>query len=199
VTGEEAEQLVARVSRLLERSSWVVCSGSSPCPEADDVYALIIRRARELGVPSVLDSYGDLFRKALRAGPTYVQCNRDELSKTLSLHLDSPAEIRKGLEAVLSYGVAYAVLTDGPRSAYATMGEVFWKFEPPEVGAVNATGSGDTMIAATLARLLDDAPFEEAVRFGVAAGAANAARWEVAAVPEADIQHLLPGVKVSKL
>jgi tagatose 6-phosphate kinase len=199
VTAEEAEQLVARCSRLLEQSSWVVCSGSSPCPEADEVFALIIRRARELGVPSVLDSYGELFKKALRAGPTLVQCNREELSKSLALRLSSPADIRKALETLLGYGAAYAVLTDGPRAVYATMGEVFWNVKPPEIRNVNGTGSGDTMVAATLTRLLDDAQFEEAVRYGVAAGAANAAKWEVAAVTEAEIQTLLPNVALTKM
>jgi tagatose 6-phosphate kinase len=199
VTPDEAEQLIARCSRLLEKSSWIVCSGSSPGPEADEIYASVIRRARELGVPSVLDSYGEAFRKALRTGPTMIQCNRQELSKNLSLQISSARDVHKALETLLGYGAAYAVMTDGAGPLYATMGEIFWKVRPPEVRSVNTTGSGDTMVAAILSRLLDDAPFEEALRYGVAAGAANAAKWDVAAVTETEIQALLPQVKLTTM
>jgi tagatose 6-phosphate kinase len=199
VSEVEAETLVARCSRLLGQSSWIVCSGSSPSQEADGIYEAVIHRARELGVPSVLDSYGDAFLRALNAGPTLVQCNRDELSRTLHLSLENEADIRRALEGLLTRGAAYAVLTDGSGTAYATMGELFWKITPPSLTAVNPTGSGDTMIATMLARLLDDAPFEEALQFGVAAGAANAVHWEVASVTEEEIRRFLPQVALDKM
>ena len=199
VTADEADLLVARCSRLLEDSSWIVCSGSSPAPAADEVFAAIIRRARELGVPSVLDSYGEVFREALRAGPTLVQCNRQEAAKSLELAVESEREIRLALDTMLAHGAAYAVLTDGAGPVYASIGEVAWKIFPPRVVTVNPTGSGDTMVAATLTRFLEDAPFEEALQFGVAAGAANAARWDVASVPESAIAHLLQKVVLQRL
>lgn len=199
VTADEADLLVARCSRLLEKSSWIVCSGSSPAPAADEVFAAVIRRARELGVPSVLDSYGEVFRRALLAGPTMVQCNRQEASRSLDLAIESEREIRLALDTLLGHGAAYAVLTDGANPAYASIGEVHWKLTPPKVVTVNSTGSGDAMVAATLTRLLDDAPFEEALQFGVAAGAANAARWDVASVPENAITGLLQKVALQRL
>ncbi len=199
VSDIEAEALVARCSRLLGKSSWVVCSGSSPCQEADGIYEVVIHRARERGVPSVLDSYGEAFLRALNAGPTLVQCNRDELARTLHVSLENEKEIRHALEGLLARGAAYAILTDGAATAYATMGELFWKVSPPSLTAVNPTGSGDTMIAAMLARLLDDAPFEEALQFGIAAGAANAVHWEVASVTEEEIRRFLPVVTLEKM
>ncbi|HEX9005919.1 MAG TPA: PfkB family carbohydrate kinase, partial [Bacteroidota bacterium] len=75
-----------------------------------------------------------------------------------------------------------------------------WRFTAPALQvAVNPTGSGDSLVAGTLHGILLGWPFEEAVRFGVAAGAANASVWKVADSTPEEIERFLDGVKVQKV
>jgi fructose-1-phosphate kinase PfkB-like protein len=50
IAHQETQQLVERVNAMIPRSTWIVCSGSSPSPQADDVFATIVRQASERAV-----------------------------------------------------------------------------------------------------------------------------------------------------
>src|SRR5512133_848275 len=73
VTAAEADSLLSLCRSLIRKSSWVVCSGSSPSPEADGLFRDILTMTREAGIPSVLDSYGAAFRIALPAMPVLIK------------------------------------------------------------------------------------------------------------------------------
>lgn len=197
VTAEEAEKMVRHCSGLLEGASWVVCSGSSPCVETDRVYARIIAEARERGCKSSCDSYGSAFREALRARPTLTQCNRAELASTLGKTLAAERDVRDALSGIIDGGIEMAVVTDGGRPAYAAAGGRMWRVSPPPVDAVNPTGSGDCFVAGVLRDL--EKGYEAALRTGAAAGAVNAARWDVATVSEGEVEALAPAVRIEEL
>ena len=74
-----------------------------------------------------------------------------------------------------------------------------WAAAPPAVEGVNPTGSGDSLAAGVLAALDRGMRFEEAFRHGVAAGAANAAKWSVADSHPEEIAELLPLVTLREL
>jgi fructose-1-phosphate kinase PfkB-like protein len=199
VTADEADELVYQCSALLNRASWVVCSGSSPCSEADDLYARIVREAREKKCDSYVDSYGPCFRLALQERPTVVQCNKAEFAASWSLDISSDNDVRRALNALMACGTRFAILTDGPHTMYATDGTSIWTITPPTVKAVNSTGSGDSLAAGILCQLAVGAAFEDALRVGAAAGAANAMRWEVANSPPEKIMDLATSVQIHRV
>ena len=100
---------------------------------------------------------------------------------------------------MMDEGVGTALITDGPRACYAASPGGKWKVIPPSVNTVNATGSGDTMIAGLLYGLEEGWEFERALVFGVAAGAANAGRWAVASVPLQEAEMLMQGVRIERI
>jgi 1-phosphofructokinase family hexose kinase len=195
----EAEECLAHISRLMADASWVVCSGSSPSPGSDFLYEAIIREARRRGKRTWLDSYGEVFRRGLGAIPGVVQANRLEVEESLSLCAGTEEEVRRVFSVLRERGVERAILTHGAGMAYAADGLRVWAAVPPAVEGVNPTGSGDSLAAGTLAWLDRGEPFEEAFRFGVAAGAANAARWSVADSRPEEIAELLPLVRIQEL
>ncbi len=199
VTALEAEEFVLHCSRLLTGAAWVVCSGSSPCPETDQTYGRIVRAANERGSRTYVDSYGAAFREALRARPEVVQCNRAELSATLGKALARDNELKDALRNVIEQGVGKIIVTDGPRPAFAADGTAVWRVVPSPVKAVNATGSGDCLVAGILRELTEGQSFESALRYGAAAGAANAARWEVAAVPPHEVAEFASAVRIDQI
>jgi len=199
VTADEADELVHQCSALLNRSSWVVCSGSSPCSEADGLYARIVREARERKCDSYVDSYGPCLRLALQERPTVVQCNRAEFAASWLSDISSENDVRHALDELMMCGPRFVVLTNGPHTMYATDGNSIWRVTPPTIKAVNSTGSGDSLAAGILWQLAVGAAFEDALRIGAAAGAANAMRWEVANSPPEKIRDLATSVQIDRV
>jgi 1-phosphofructokinase family hexose kinase len=198
VTSAEADALVSKCVARFSSTEWLVCCGSSPCEAADDVYSRVIGAARRAGKASALDSYGKAFRLGVEALPEMVKVNADEFRQTFGGTLETDEDFRHALRRFAGMGIRYAVITNGPQPCYATDGADWWKVVPPSVRPVNATGSGDSMIAGVLASLEAGERFDRAVVRGTAAGAANARMWEVSCAPSAEIAALEGGVLVEQ-
>lgn len=179
VTHQETEQLVERVKTMILRSTWIVCSGSSPSSQSDDVFAAIVQQARERSVKTVVDSYGLVCRNAARSIPTILKMNKDEYEQTFGKKIHGERDFHNAFDELLSQGISCCIVTDGSRAVYAATDENRWKIIPPRINAMNPTGSGDSMIAGMLYGYAQAWDTEEVLRFGVAAGASNAQHWEV--------------------
>ena len=199
VTASECSELIELCRSLERKSTWFVCSGSSPDPVADGVFAAIVSNARTSGIKTVLDSYGRAFSVALDAIPTVVKVNREEFEQSFGKALSTEREVCEALEGLLARGISYAVLTDGARPLYAAHGKELWKATPPEMHPVNTTGSGDSMTAGLLYGLLQRWEFDRVLRFGTAAGASNARMWQVAASSMDEIIQMEREVNVSRI
>jgi len=100
--------------------SWCALSGSSPCRATDRFYATIILMARQAGIRTLLDTYGDCLIPALEAQPDAVKMNCQECEQAYGRPLDSPASVRDALTWMRGYGVAYAAITFGARGVVAS-------------------------------------------------------------------------------
>ena len=199
VTADETERLEEKCRLLAPRSAWVVCSGSSPCPEADDVFRTIVLASRERGIPVACDSYGPALARAVEAAPDLIKPNREEYRLTFGKDLPSLTAMVDAAREAVRRGVRYCIITDGPRPFAAASKEGAWTVQPPAVNTVNPTGSGDCLVAGVLHGLLSGWSFPDSLAFGAAAGSANAQVWEVATSTPDDIGALLPQVKTTKV
>ena len=69
----------------------------------------------------------------------------------------------------------------------------------PSAASLHAIGSGDAMLGAVLARMEEGDRFEEACRWGAAAGAVNASKLEVCDFTREAVAGLLPETRLKKL
>jgi fructose-1-phosphate kinase PfkB-like protein len=74
-----------------------------------------------------------------------------------------------------------------------------WEARPPAVREVNALGCGDAMVAGIVTAALEGAEPREALAWGVACGAANAAVWDPGAITRAEVLALLPSVEIRRV
>jgi fructose-1-phosphate kinase PfkB-like protein len=74
-----------------------------------------------------------------------------------------------------------------------------WLVKPPKVEAVSAVGSGDAMVAGFAAASLGGRGFADCLRWAVAAGAANATRFENAGCTRDEVTKLIPEVQLSRV
>ncbi len=179
--GESAE-LLRRLRHRLSDADLVLASGSVPDPSCNELYRLIATACHRAGVPFWLDAYGEAMERALDGPhpPSLVKPNRQEYGRggrswaqPAELHLsDGAAEVR--------------VRTPGGR----------FRVVPPPVREVNPVGSGDCYLAALAHARLGGADLPAQLRYAAAAGAANAARADIARIGPEDITALESAVQV---
>ena len=198
VTPEECRALVDACAASLGDSAWVACSGSSPCRETDGAFAEIIRLCRARGIPAALDSYGEAMTLGAAAAPDLLKMNRDEFYSTFGRRIDSARDARDAAREVVRGGIARCVISDGPRAVAAAASAGAWIVDPPPVTALNPTGSGDALLAGIIHGLGCGWDFPDALAFGSAAGAANAAVWDVCAAGLEQITGLLDRVRITR-
>ncbi len=77
---------------------------------------------------------------------------------------------------LLELGSSSAVVTLGAEGAILATQDSAQHFPAPEVETADTTGAGDAFVGALAAKLAEDAPLEEAVRYAVLAGAVAVTR-----------------------
>ena len=87
-------------------------------------------------------------------------------------------------------------LSDGANEIKVRHPEGRFRVIPPTVEARNPVGSGDCYLAALAHARLTGMPLEEQLRYAAAAGAANAARIDIARISPADIRALVDDVQI---
>ncbi len=195
----EVEALEHKLSEVIPEHHFVTLSGSAPPGVPADFYARIIHLAHAQDRRVVLDSSGDLLREGVQAVPWMVKPNRVELSHIFGVE---PATAREAAELawrLLEMGIAVVVVTLGKQGALWVDAGGAWYARPPEVEFVSAVGSGDSMLAAMLYAVIHEMPAPEVLRWGVAAGAANAAVFGAGFCTREQIETLVPKVEVNAL
>ena len=142
-------------------SDYFIASGSLPPGVPDDFYATVCRQVRESGARFVLDTSGDELRAALSAGGIYLlKSSREELDEAGAADL-----VRRGQaeQVALTCGREGALLINA-QGAYSLPGA--------GTDPVSTVGAGDSFLAGMTYALVTGLSIFEALRMGVAAGAA---------------------------
>jgi 1-phosphofructokinase family hexose kinase len=175
----------------------VLCGSLPPGMEPSD-YAGLAAELRAAGRRCGVDTSGEPLRRAVDAGPFLVKPNRDEAAALLDAPVGGVSEAARAARALQARGVALPVVSLGAEGAVAC-----WQGRAVHaavaVRAVNPVGSGDCLLGGMAVGLARGASAEEALRLGVACGAANAATPETGVVRREDVEALLPRVTVSPL
>ncbi len=180
LTRAEVAAVLARFDRELLRSRLVVLTGTVPPGCGDYFYSRLIVRANRAGMMTLVDAQGAQLANAAAAGPFVVKVNRNELT------------VVSGLRSNLA---EWLVVTDGPREVVAMRSKGKFRFSAPRISAVNPIGSGDAMLAGIACALTRGRQMREAIRLGIACGAANALTPTPGMVRRRDVQKLLRRVR----
>ena len=153
---------------------WWIASGSLPPGLPEDSYALLARTARQQGVRLALDTSGPALAAALQAGVALVKPSLRELRELLHQPLEHPADWHRAAQALVQQGQAAVVaLSLGEQGAVlATEAGVWQAGALPTPVVHGTTGAGDCFLAALVWTLDRGEPPPEALRWGIAAGAA---------------------------
>jgi tagatose 6-phosphate kinase len=198
LTPSDCDRLLWRFRRLAAGASFVILAGSLPPGVPAEFYATLVKAARESGeARTIVDASGAALRHALMARPFLVKPNRDELEQWAGRKLKAQAEVLDAARALRESGPEVVIVSLGGKGALLVSGAGVWQAVPPRVAVNNTVGSGDSLVAGLAAGLARGLAPDEAFRLGVACGTANALTRGVAEVDGADVERLLPLVRLS--
>lgn len=199
VPGAQLEEFTRRFAASVRRYAAVTFSGSLPPGVPPDFYQRMIEIARAAGAFTVLDSSGEALRLGLQARPTLVKPNEHEFADLVGKRLDHPmAYAQTAMECAERYHTT-VVVSLGAAGAIAAHERAVWRVCPPPVTVQSTVGSGDSMVAGLVHGLLRGFPLTDVLRWGVVAGAANTLTLGAGVLAVADVQRMLPRVKVTRV
>lgn len=190
------ESLMNRtVEHVAQATFLAVCGSFPPGTPARGLYNLMAR-AKSAAIPVLLDTHGPQLADALEAGPALLKINQFEAGELVGQQLTSPAQALAGAVELQQRGAKAVVITLGKRGAVGltSEGQAF-AWTAPEVAALCATGSGDCLFAGVVAGLEQGRTLPEAVRLGIAAGAANTLQLGAGRFDLAQIQPLFEAIQ----
>ena len=195
------QEQIRRISNPSTTQQYLVLGGSLPQGLPTTAYRDIIEEAKEVGMRTVLDSDGEYLKHGIKGGPFMIKPNTYELERLTGRELmGKPIEafIDAGRE-VLEKGVEMVAITRGPREALLVTEDLVLKAKPPKVKVNSPVGAGDSFVGAFLLAMVRHYGLKEALRWGVAAGAAAAMSPSTQLVKKEDFEKLLPQIAVEEV
>ena len=202
VQPEELDILLEKLVYLSRGAGYVVFAGSLPRGVDDGFYAEAIRDLNRRGVLTVLDSDGEPLRLGTQAEPFLVSPNEREAESLVGQEFHDDEDFLEGLEAIAELGARNVLIT----AESGCWGLLRSEREPrryhavaPRLDPVSAVGSGDVLLAAFVAALLEQRSEEEALRAAVATGAAATLELGAGRFEPREAGRLVAGIEIAQL
>ncbi len=173
VTLQDWEHLQADVLENVHAGDFVCFSGSLPPGSPPDSFKRLIQTLTRAGAQVWVDTSGAALKTALDAAPAGIKINKMEASAGLGRPLPTMEATARAAKQIRARGIASVVLTFGKEGALLADANGLWLARPPAVQALSPVGSGDSLLGALVLALEQGLAADEALRWGVAAGAAN--------------------------
>jgi 1-phosphofructokinase family hexose kinase len=167
------EEFVAVFRQEGANATFVVLSGSLPAGTPTTIYRDLLDGCR---APALLDARGPELLAALVHRPVLVKPNREELSATVGRPLPDDASLHAAMRELLDRGAQGVLVSQGAGPAWLATAAGLERYDPlPVAPVVNPIGCGDCLAAGIAGSLFRGQPLAEAVHYGLAAAAENAA------------------------
>lgn len=152
---------------------YFVASGSLPNGVPDDFLAEIARLVRRKGAKFILDSSGPGLKTTLaKASVCLVKPSLNELEDLVGHSLDEAGARDAAVDLVRRGAAEMVAVTMGPDGAILATADRVLRAPALKVEARSTVGAGDSFLGALVWAMADGWSLEEALAFGIAAGAA---------------------------
>ena len=149
ISSEKLSELLDIIRKYAKKDTLFVLAGSVPGGVPKDIYAKIIKEAREKGATVLMDADGDLFKEGIKERPDIIKPNRAELESFLGMdHKAGDEELFNGGKKLLGQGIKKVVISMGKDGAMFLSENESYICPGLKVEANSSVGAGDAMVAA---------------------------------------------------
>ena len=199
VTEADFERFLEHFQGLAADADVVTISGSVPKGLDGTAYQRMVKLVREAGKPVILDTSGKLLEQGIKAVPTMIKPNLDEIRMLTGKDCTDPEEIIEAAKVLHGRGIRIVTVSLGGDGAVVVSDEGAYRARVPRIHAVNTVGCGDSMTAGFALGLSEGLSIKETLRKASAVSAAAAMREETGFFVKEDMERLLPQIKIIEL
>lgn len=170
---EEWRRALDALSALDPKPDYLVASGSLPPGAPNDFYARAAQLGKQIGARVIVDTSGEPLRLTAQGEVYLLKPNLRELGQLAGEPLTDEARVEQAAQNLLAEGHCEAVVVSlGAAGVMLVSREGSERLRAPIVPVVSKVGAGDSTVAGLVSSLARGWSLRDAVRFGVAAGAA---------------------------
>lgn len=174
VTAADWERFGQSVLTHVNEASDVCFSGSLPPDSPLESYVALVQGVRDAGKRVWVDTSGAPLHSVLHLGGITIKINGEEAGGILNRTIDTPELAVSAALEFQARGTGNVVITLGKDGAVMVDSSGHWWAKPPTVTVKDPIGSGDSFLAGFVSAFAGGQSGDEALKCGVAAGAANA-------------------------
>ena len=195
----ELEAAIEATAAAANAASCVIVSGQTPPSVDPAVFERIV--AIVAPTPVLIDTSGPSLQAAMASGAALVKPSARELSSIVGHDLTTEVDVLEAVRAVHANGnVGTLVVSIGAGGAFAVgPNGMTQRFRAPSVRVRSAIGAGDSMVAGIAVGLSRGLDVPEAIKLGIAAGAAAVLTDGTDLCHADDVNRLIPLVAVESI
>lgn len=199
ISKDDLTKLVHKVAERSKAGDWWVLAGSLPPGVPSTIYADLTETIQSAGGMVFLDTSGEALQQSCSAKPQLVKPNAEEAQELTGLPVNNPTEIAAAAAAIQQQGPENVIISMGKDGALLVSGKTTWLAASPEIVERNPIGAGDSMVAGLVWGLSEGANLGEALRRGIACGAATASQSGTTVGSFGLVKELLAQVELSEV
>jgi 1-phosphofructokinase len=188
--------------KLLElslKSDYIVFSGSLP-PGLDDSYYGELTRLIRDHTKVVIDASGKKLIEAIKASPSIVKPNIEELEEAFDVVLDTPAKIKDFcLSLINEYNIDEFIVTLGSEGSVLITKDQSLYSKPIKVEALNTVSAGDSYLGGYLATKVLSDDLTKSLSSGVASGTLAVTKKGTELFTQDEYEAMLDRVEIIEL
>lgn len=199
VSAADMDRMNALLSGVLDGAEIAVLSGSLPPGAPVATYAEMVELCRQRRVRTLLDTSGTALAEGIKAQPSYLKPNEEELADLTGKAVDTARDAALAAQDLLKGRTEAVAVSLGSQGAVLVTdaAAVCGKADPPRV--VNTVGCGDAFIAGWLAKLAAGANLRDQIGEALAIAAANAMTHGAGEIETSNIEIMRARVTLQNL
>ncbi|MFQ2151643.1 1-phosphofructokinase [Aeromonas sanarellii] len=199
VRDADVSALEAALDELAPQADWFVLAGSLPKGVAPDYCARLIRLLKARGKRVIFDCSGAALGEGLKAAPTLVKPNLEELGQWAGRPIRTLSDQAECARVLQAAGIPHVVVSNGADGLVWFGPDATWQAIPPRMEVVSTVGAGDSLVAGLAHGLSLGWTPEQTLRLATAVSALAVSQVAVGFDDVRELDPLLERVRVQRL
>ena len=199
VNENEIDKFIEDFNKIIDNSNIITISGSVPQGVPTDIYATLIKMIKDKNKKVILDASGDLLKEGIKALPTMIKPNSEEMENLLGISINNREEVIKSAIKLYESGIELVVVSLGGDGALLVSEEGVYHGKPPKIKVVNTVGCGDSMVAAFAVAMERGYSNTDSLKYAVSISAANAMTFSTGNFNSKDADSIFENTIIEKI